>query len=88
MALKYGNFISKGYAGYYAMKYNGKWQNVYLTPNINNITLSHLVCCPNHPRIWERQFLLDIGNYSEMLPICDDYELLLRTYKYKSSKNM
>ncbi len=77
--LKYGNFISKGYAGYYAMKYNGKWQNVYLTPNINNITLSHLVCCPNHPRIWERQFLLDIGNYSEMLPICDDYELLLRT---------
>lgn len=77
--LKYGNIISKGYAGYYAMKHNGKWQNVYLTPNINNITLSHLVCCPNHPRIWERQFLLDIGNYSEMLPICDDYELLLRT---------
>ena len=77
--LKYGNFISKGYAGYYSMKYNGTWHNVYLTPNINNITLSHLVCCPNHPRIWDRQFLLDIGNYSEMLPICDDYELLLRT---------
>ena len=71
--------ISKGYGGYYAMKYDGEWQYVFITPNINNISLSNLACCPNHPRIWERQTLLDIGNYSELLPICDDYELLLRT---------
>ena len=41
--------------------------------------MSHLVCCPNHPRIWRRQTLLDMGSYCEYLPICDDYEIILRT---------
>lgn len=75
----YGNHLCKGYGAYYCQKYNDKWVYVYITPNINNITLSHLVCCPNHPRIWRRDVLLNIGNYSEHLPICDDYEVLLRT---------
>jgi glycosyltransferase involved in cell wall biosynthesis len=75
----YGNHLCKGYGAYYCQKYNGKWVYVYITPNINNITLSHLVCCPNHPRIWRRDTLVNIGNYSEYLPICDDYEILLRT---------
>ena len=75
----YGDFISKGYGNYYCQKYNDKWVNVYNTPNINNITLSHLVCCPNHPRIWRKSVLIEAGNYSEFLPICDDYEIILRT---------
>jgi len=75
----YGDFMCKGYGSYYCEKYNDKWVYVYNTPNINNITLSHLVCCPNHPRIWRRELLLNIGNYCEYLPICDDYEILLRT---------
>jgi len=78
----YSDFICKGYGGYYCQKYNNKWVNVYITPNINNITLSHLVCCPNHPRIWRKSVLLELENYSEFLPICDDYELLLRTALY------
>jgi glycosyltransferase involved in cell wall biosynthesis len=76
---KFGDFICKGYGGYYSQKYNGRWVYVYITPNINNITLTHLVCCPNHPRIWRRDTLYKLGNYSEYLPICDDYEILLRT---------
>jgi len=75
----YGNNICKGYGSYYCQKYNNKWVYVYITPNINNITLSHLVCCPNHPRIWRKEVLLSIGNYCEYLPICDDYEIILRT---------
>ncbi len=75
----YGDFLCKGYAGYYCQKYNGRWVNVYITPNINNITMSHLVCCPNHPRIWRKDVLDRLGSYSEFLPICDDYEILLRT---------
>jgi hypothetical protein len=76
---RYGDNICKGYGSYYCQKYNDKWVYVYNTPNINNITLSHLVCCPNHPRIWRHNLLLKIGNYCEHLPICDDYEVLLRT---------
>jgi glycosyltransferase involved in cell wall biosynthesis len=75
----YGDFICKGYGSYYCQKYEGKWRYVYNTPNINNITLSHLVCCPNHPRIWRSELLKKIGNYCELLHICDDYEILLRT---------
>jgi hypothetical protein len=70
-------------------KSRGNWVYVYNTPNINNITLSHLVCLPNHPRIWKRSVLMELENYSEFLPICDDYEILLRTCcsKYKVVKN-
>ena len=75
----YGDFICKGYGGYYSQKYDENWRLIYITPNINNITLSHLVCCPNHPRIWRRTTLMDMGSYSEYLPICDDYEILLKT---------
>ena len=86
---KYNDFICKGYGGYYMENVNGKWAYVYTTPNINNITLSHLVCLPNHPRIWKRSALMECENYSEFLPICDDYEILLRTCcsKYKVAKN-
>jgi glycosyltransferase involved in cell wall biosynthesis len=76
----YGDgLVCRGYSGYYCQKYKGTWIYVFMTANVNNVTLSHLTCCPNHPRIWKRQVLLDIGNYSEFLPICDDYEILLRT---------
>ena len=75
----YGDFICKGYGAYYSQKYEGHWRLVYITPNINNITMSHLVCCPNHPRIWRKDTLLQMGSYCEYLPICDDYEIILRT---------
>jgi glycosyltransferase involved in cell wall biosynthesis len=75
----YGDFICKGYGSYYCQKYGDKWVYVYNTPNINNITLSHLVCCPNHPRIWRKTALIAAGSYCEFLPICDDYEIILRT---------
>lgn len=75
----YSDFICAGYGGYYSQKYNGKWVYVYMTPNINNITLSHLTLCPNHPRIWRKDILLESGNYCEFLPICDDFEILIRT---------
>jgi len=75
----YGNFFALGYSGYYRQKYNGRWLFVAVTPNINNITLSHIVAVPNHPRIWRREALLKMGNYSEFLPVSDDYELLIRT---------
>jgi hypothetical protein len=38
-----------------------------------------LTSLPNHPRIWRKDLLLSLGNYSEYLPICDDLEILLRT---------
>jgi glycosyltransferase involved in cell wall biosynthesis len=76
----FGDFICKGYGSYYSEKLDdGQWRLVYITPNINNITMTHLVCCPNHPRIWRRTTLLEMGSYSEYLPICDDYEIIIKS---------
>ena len=41
--------------------------------------MSYLVSMPNHPRIWRRDLLNQLENYSEFLPICDDFEILLKT---------
>jgi len=81
--------LCKGYGGYYSELIDNQWRFIYNTPNINNVTLSHLCCLPNHPRIWNRAVLMELENYSEYLPICDDYEILLRTCcsKYKVVKN-
>jgi glycosyltransferase involved in cell wall biosynthesis len=75
----YGDFMALGYGAYYCEKYAGRWRNVYVTPQVNNITMRHLVSMPNHPRIWKRDVLFALGNYSEFLPINDDQELLLQT---------
>jgi len=75
----YGDFFGLGYSGYYCQKLNYQWVNVAICPNINNTTLSHIVAVPNHPRIWRKSALIEMGNYSEFLPVSDDYELLLRT---------
>jgi glycosyltransferase involved in cell wall biosynthesis len=75
----YGDFIALGYGGYYCEFFQGQWVNVYVTPQLNNITMSHLVSLPNHPRIWRRDTLYQLGNYCEHLPINDDQEILMRT---------
>jgi glycosyltransferase involved in cell wall biosynthesis len=78
----YGDHFGLGYAGYYCQKfkeYKGTWLNVIAHPNINNVTCTHIVAVPNHPRIWRRETLMNLGSYSEFLPIVDDLEILLRT---------
>jgi len=78
----YNGFMCKGFGGYYYEFYEPtrSWVLVYCSPQINNITASYIYCMPNHPRIWRREKLLQFGSYSELLPICDDQEILLRTF--------
>jgi glycosyltransferase involved in cell wall biosynthesis len=78
----YGNCYALGYCGYYMEKYKDTWIYVSSSANINNVTLSHIVGVPNHPRIWRKDVLMEMGNYNEFLPVSDDYELLLRTAVY------
>lgn len=79
---RYGDFYALGYSGYYRQKIRNNWVFVSMTPNINNITLHHIVSVPNHPRIWRRKTLIDMGNFCEYLPILDDYEILIRSAVY------
>ena len=79
VSLKYDDFYGKGYCSYYCEKYKNKWVYVCSCANINNITGTHLVSMPNHPRIWRSEVLRKIGSYCELLPICDDQEIIMRT---------
>lgn len=69
-----------GYGEYYKQEWNGKYIDVQLTPNINPITIRHIVGVPNHIRAWRRDLYFKIGGHNRGLTIADDYELLVRTF--------
>lgn len=79
-AFSYGDFMSFGYNCYHKEWIRGKWHSVYHVPHINPKTLRHIVGIPNHVRIWKRTFYEKIGKHNSKLPVCDDYELILRTF--------
>ncbi len=75
----YGDSWAFHYGGYYDQYYKGNLYKVATSVDINDVTMSNIVGVPNHPRAWKKSVLMEIGNYSEALPIADDYELLLLT---------
>lgn len=75
----YGPSWGFGYGGYYQQTYDGTHYEVATSVDINDVTMSNIVGVPNHPRAWRKSVLMEIGNYSECLPIADDYEVLVLT---------
>ncbi len=75
----YGKGWGMGYGDYYTQDYNGHTFQVATSVDINDLTMSNIVGVPNHPRAWRKSVLTEIGNYSECLPIADDYEILVLT---------
>lgn len=53
-----------------------------LTPNINALTIRHIVSQPNHARCWKRDFYHRIGGHDQSLSVMDDMDLLIRTFLY------
>jgi O-antigen biosynthesis protein len=49
-------------------------------PVINDQTIKHIVGVPNHVRVWKRNFYHNIRGHDVTLDVCDDYDLILRTY--------
>lgn len=76
----YGKDWGMGYGGYHTEEYKGYKFEVAESCDINDRTMSNIVGVPNHPRAWRKNVLVDVlGNYSEAMPIADDYELLVLT---------
>ena len=42
--------------------------------------MAYIWFCPNHVRAWRASSYREIGGYNAELDICDDHELLIRTY--------
>lgn len=79
---EYGPSWGMGYGGYRDEWHDGVHYRVALSCDINDVSMSNIVGVPNHPRAWRKDVLLELGNYSEFLPVSDDYELLLLTARY------
>ena len=79
-AIIYPEGFAMGYGKYYTSEYNGNSFEVQVTPNINPLTIRHIVGVPNHIRCWRRDIYFSAGGHNRRLTIADDYELILRTF--------
>ena len=79
-SLTYGETFSFGYGSYREETHIGRKFQVANTPNINPLTIRHIVGVPNHLRAWRRSDYFSIGGHNRRLSIADDYELLVRTF--------
>jgi glycosyltransferase involved in cell wall biosynthesis len=78
--LTYGPTFAFGFGSYRAEPYGGREYSVTNYPGINAKTIRHIVGVPNHARAWRRETYQEIGGYSPDVHVCDDYEILLRTF--------
>jgi glycosyltransferase involved in cell wall biosynthesis len=69
-----------GFGSYRQELYNGRALQVTNYPSINSKTMRHIVGVPNHLRAWTRAAYLAAGGYNPEVHVCDDYELLIRTF--------
>jgi glycosyltransferase involved in cell wall biosynthesis len=69
-----------GYGSYRQETFRGHAYQVTNYPDINSRTLRHIVGVPNHFRAWTRDAYQAAGGHNPEVHVCDDYELLLRTF--------
>jgi O-antigen biosynthesis protein len=69
-----------GFGSYRREQYQGREFFVTNYPSVNAKTVRHIVGVPNHVRAWRRDAYERSGGFSPEIHVCDDYELLLRTF--------
>jgi glycosyltransferase involved in cell wall biosynthesis len=66
--------------GYGSERWNEQhavWEMI--APQLNRITLSHIVSVPNHVRCWRTSTYRELGGHDVKLPVADDYDLIVRS---------
>lgn len=66
-----------GYGSDYWDEHRGVW--AMRAPELNAVTLGHIVSVPNHVRAWRSSTYREIGGHDPSLPVADDYDLVVRT---------
>lgn len=69
-----------GYGSYRPEVYKGKQYAVTNYPSVNPKTIRHIVAAPNHIRAWKKDSYINIGGHNSEIHVCDDYELIIRTF--------
>jgi O-antigen biosynthesis protein len=76
----YGSEWGMGYGSYREEVHDGRNLLVTNYPDINALTIRHIVGVPNHFRAWTREAYQAAGGHNPEVHVCDDYELLIRTF--------
>jgi O-antigen biosynthesis protein len=76
----YGEGWAFGFGSYREEWLNGRSYMVTNAPDINAKTIRHIVGVPNHIRAWTRQAYHQTGGHNPEVHVCDDYELVIRTF--------
>jgi glycosyltransferase involved in cell wall biosynthesis len=65
---------------YHTMKWRGKDRHIMHSWQPTSHALSYIWYAPDHVRSWRTNIYRDIGGHNVDLDICDDHELMIRTY--------
>lgn len=77
----YGKNFSYGQGYYREENVNGWNYKVAITaPSINAKSIRGIHAQPNHVRAWEKNFYHKIGGHNPELSVCDDMDLVVRTF--------
>lgn len=76
----YGSTFGFGFGYYITQIVDGTRRLIAVSPELNGHTVRHIVSMPNHLRAWRTPFYHEIGGHNPNLPVCDDYELLVRSF--------
>ncbi len=59
---------------------NGAWYNECISFQPSAASLGLIYYAPNHIRVWRSYFYKKVGGHNPAYQLCDDHELLIRTY--------
>ena len=70
----------QGMGSHYYQLIDDRWMLVANNPDIRPESLSSIVGCPNHMRVWDAKTYWKVGGHDPGLKHTDDYDLMLRTF--------
>lgn len=76
----YGDNYALGLGYYEEHEIFGQKFVIPTTPDINVLSIRHIVSLPNHVRCWEKNFYHRIGGHNPEISILDDMDILIRTF--------
>ena len=83
----YGDYFALGLGKTEECGIEDKKMLIPITPDVNVLSIRHIVGLPNHVRCWKAEAYRELGGHNVDLSILDDQDLLTRTLlKYKACK--
>lgn len=83
----YGDYFAMGLGKTEECGIEDEKMLIPITPDVNVLSIRHIVGLPNHVRCWKAEAYRELGGHNVDLSILDDQDLLTRTLlKYKACK--